>query len=129
MHSQAVVFGTGALTTTGLVVDYANDVTIPNPIVVNSNTTQLRVVVGTTPRRDLVLTAANTYSDPTAITADRLIMNGNSAVAVNSGAALGGTGTVGAITVNSNGTLAPGSAFPQGLRGHGYRRRIQQQVA
>jgi autotransporter-associated beta strand protein len=58
----------------------------------------------------LVPTAANTYSGPTAITAGTLIVNGNSAVAVNSGAALDGTGTVGAITVNSNGTLAPGPA-------------------
>jgi hypothetical protein len=34
------------LTTTGSVVDYANGVTIANPIVVNSNTTQLQVTTG-----------------------------------------------------------------------------------
>ena len=39
--------GTGALTTTGSVVDYANGVTIANPIVVNSDTTQLSVTAGT----------------------------------------------------------------------------------
>jgi fibronectin-binding autotransporter adhesin len=37
----------GSLTTTGSVVDYANGVTIANPIVVNSNTTQFQVLDGT----------------------------------------------------------------------------------
>jgi fibronectin-binding autotransporter adhesin len=40
-----LALGTGALTT-GSVVDYANGVTIANPIVVNSNTTQLQVTAG-----------------------------------------------------------------------------------
>ena len=79
--------GTGALTTTGSVVDYANGVTIANPIVVNSNTTQLSVTTGTATQAGviselngprpiekigagtLVLTAANTYSGATTITA------------------------------------------------------------
>jgi outer membrane autotransporter protein len=121
--------GTGALTTTGSVVDYANGVTIANPIVLNSNTTQLQVTSGSAtqagviselngPRPlekigagSLVLTAANTYSGPTTITAGTLIVNGsiaNSAVAINSGATLAGNGVVGAVTVNSGGTLAPG---------------------
>src|SRR5262245_37772161 len=39
--------GTGALTTTGSVVDYASGVTISNPIVINSNSTQLQVTSGT----------------------------------------------------------------------------------
>ncbi len=121
--------GSGALTTTGSVVDYANGVTIANPIVLNSNTTQLQVATGTAtqagviselngPRPlekigagSLVLTAANTYSGPTTITAGTLIVNGsiaNSAVTINSGATLAGNGVVGAVTVNSGGTLAPG---------------------
>jgi hypothetical protein len=44
-NNQAL--GTGALTTTGSVVDYAAGVTIANPIIVNSNTTQLSVTAGT----------------------------------------------------------------------------------
>jgi len=86
--SQAL--GAGALTTTGSVLDYANGVTIANPIVVNSNTTQLQVLTGSAiqsgviselngPRPlekigagTLVLTGNNTYSGPTRITAGTL---------------------------------------------------------
>jgi YVTN family beta-propeller protein/autotransporter-associated beta strand protein len=195
-NNQAL--GTGALTTTGSVVDYANGVTIPNPIVLNSNTTQLQVLAGTATQAGviselngprplekigggtLVLTATNTYSGPTTITAGTLqlgnggtsgsilgnvvnnatfavnrsdlftfggvisgtgtfqqngtgttvltaintysgstsvnagtlVVSGsiaNSAVIVNNGATLAGSGTVGTITVNSGGTLAPGN--------------------
>ena len=126
-NNQAL--GTGALTTTGSVVDYANGVTIANQIVVNSNTTQLQVTAGIAtqagviselngPRPlekigagSLVLTAANTYTGPTTVNAGALVVNGsiaNSAVTVNSGAILAGTGTVGATTINSGGTFAPG---------------------
>ena len=103
-NNQAL--GTGALTTTGSVVDYGNGVTIANPIVVNSDTTQLSVTAGTATQAGaiselngprplekigagtLVFTAANTYSGATAITAGTLMVNGsiaNSAVTVNSG--------------------------------------------
>jgi len=43
-NNQAL--GSGALTTTGSVVDYANGVSIANAIVINSNTTQLQVLSG-----------------------------------------------------------------------------------
>jgi autotransporter-associated beta strand protein len=126
-NNQAL--GSGALTTTGSVVDYANGVTIANPIVVNSNATQLQVTTGSATQAGviselngprplekigagtLVLTAANTYSGATTITAGTLVVNGsiaNSAVTVNSGALLTGTGTVGATTINGGGTFAPG---------------------
>jgi outer membrane autotransporter protein len=128
-NNQAL--GTGALTTTGSVVDYANAVTIANQIVVNSNTTQLQVTAGIAtqagviselngPRPlekigagSLVLTAANTYTGPTTVNAGALVVNGSiasSAVTVNSGAILAGTGTVGATTINSGGIFAPGAA-------------------
>jgi autotransporter-associated beta strand protein/T5SS/PEP-CTERM-associated repeat protein len=126
-NNQAL--GTGALTTTGSVVDYANGVTIGNPIVIDSNTTQLQVTAGTATQAGaiselngprplekigagtLVLTATNTYSGPTTISAGTLVVNGsiaNSAVTVNAGALLAGSGIVGATTILSGGMFSPG---------------------
>ena len=128
-NNQAL--GTGALTTTGSVVDYANGVTIGNPIVIDSNSTQLQVTAGTATQAGaiselngprplekigggtLVLTAASTYSGPTTISAGTLVVNGsiaNSAVTVNAGALLAGSGTVGATTILSGGMFSPGPA-------------------
>src|SRR5215471_12757025 len=109
-NNQAL--GTGALTTTGSVVDYVDGVTIANPIIVNSNTTQLQVTTGTATQAGviselngprplekigagtLVLTAPNTYSGPTTISAGTLV--------------LGNGGTSGSILGNvvDNGTFA-----------------------
>ena len=126
-NNQAL--GTGALTTTGSVVDYANGVTIGNPIVIDSNTTQLQVTAGTATQAGviselngprplekigagaLVLTATNTYSGPTTISAGTLVVNGsiaNSAVTVSAGALLAGSGIVGATTILSGGMFSPG---------------------
>ena len=59
-----------------------------------------------------ILTAANTYTGNTTVSAGTLLVNGSTStgtVTVNGGT-LGGTGTIGgAVTVNSGGTLAPGS--------------------
>ncbi|MGA7489575.1 MAG: autotransporter-associated beta strand repeat-containing protein [Xanthobacteraceae bacterium] len=121
--------GTGALTATGSVVDYASGVTIANPIVINSNTTQLQVTSGTATQAGgiselngprplekigagtLVLTGANSYSGPTTVSAGTLVVNGsiaNSTVTVASGALLTGTGTVGATVISSGAGFAPG---------------------
>ena len=57
------------------------------------------------------LTGINTYSGPTSINGGTLLVNGSiasSAVTVNSGGTLSGTGTVGPLTVASGGTLSPG---------------------
>ncbi len=60
----------------------------------------------------VALTANNTYTGTTTVSGGRLVVNGSqgsSAVTVNSGASLGGTGTVGALTVS--GLLAPGNSI------------------
>jgi len=114
------------------VVDYANGVTIANPIIINSNTTQLQVLTGTATQAGviselngprplekigagaLILAAANTYTGPTTVSAGTLVVNGSiasSAVTVNSGATLSGTGTVGGLTINSGGTFAPSNSL------------------
>ncbi|MEM1159079.1 MAG: autotransporter domain-containing protein, partial [Verrucomicrobiota bacterium] len=62
----------------------------------------------------LTLTGTHSYTGATAIDAGILQINGslgNTAVAVNNGATLGGSGTItGGVTVNSGGTLAPGNS-------------------
>jgi outer membrane autotransporter protein len=126
-NNQAL--GSGALTTTGSVVDYANGVTIANAIVINSNSTQLQVTIGTATQAGviselngprplekigagaLILAAANTYTGPTTVSAGTLVVNGSiasSAVTVSAGAMLTGIGTVGATTIRSGGIFAPG---------------------
>ena len=61
----------------------------------------------------LTLTGASSYSGPTTVAAGALVVNGsiaNSVVTVNAGATLSGIGTVGATTINSGGTFAPGNS-------------------
>ena len=59
----------------------------------------------------LTLTGASTYTGATTVAAGTLNVTGSlvSAVTVNSGAALNGTGTVGALNVMAGGTVAPGA--------------------
>jgi outer membrane autotransporter protein len=61
----------------------------------------------------LTLSGSSSYSGATAVSAGTLIVNGaiaNSAVTVNGGATLAGIGTVGATTILSGGTFAPGNS-------------------
>ena len=66
----------------------------------------------------LALTAANTYTGATSVTAGMLLVNnttgsgtGTGAVSVASGATLGGTGSIGGtVTVSTGGTIAPGAS-------------------
>jgi autotransporter-associated beta strand protein len=63
---------------------------------------------------DLLLTNNNSFTGPTTIDGGRLIVNGDdasSSVTVQAGATLAGQGTVGAVTVNAHGTIAPGIAL------------------
>jgi autotransporter-associated beta strand protein len=61
----------------------------------------------------LTLTGTNTYTGVTAVSAGKLVVNGNistsSLTTVAATAALGGTGTVGAVTIS--GILAPGNSI------------------
>ena len=64
----------------------------------------------------LVLSGSNSYSGPTTISNGRLNVNGTinspaAGVVVNSGATLGGTGTITANIVTINGTLNPGNSI------------------
>jgi outer membrane autotransporter protein len=61
----------------------------------------------------LILTGANRYSGPTTVAHGALVVNGSlrSAVSVQSGARLGGTGTLGGLLVRRNATLAPGNSI------------------
>ncbi len=63
----------------------------------------------------LILSAANTYSGPTMITAGLLDVTGsiaNSIATIANGATLAGSGTVGGVVVPSGGTLSPGAVTP-----------------
>jgi autotransporter-associated beta strand protein len=58
------------------------------------------------------LTANNTYTGATTVSAGSLVVNGsiNSATTVQSGASLGGSGTVSSAIIQSGGTIAPGNS-------------------
>ena len=62
----------------------------------------------------LTLAGTHTYGGTTTVSAGSLIVNGaiasGSAVSVNSTGTLGGSGTVGAVTVNTGGTISPGNS-------------------
>jgi fibronectin-binding autotransporter adhesin len=67
----------------------------------------------------LTLTGTNSYTGATTVSAGKLVINGSISTSVlttvNSGATLGGTGTVGPLTVASGGILAPGDGGIESL--------------
>src|SRR5262249_42730601 len=101
----------GSLTLTGAVMEGANLLTV----VSKGNVTFKGVISGSggltvQGSGTVTLTANNTYTGPTT-TSGKLVVNGSqpgSPVTVNSGGLLAGTGSVGALTVNKGGTVAPG---------------------
>jgi len=61
----------------------------------------------------LVLSGSNTYAGPTAVNAGRLLVNGAltaSAVTVNTGGLLGGSGSILGLVTVAGGTLSPGNS-------------------
>jgi fibronectin-binding autotransporter adhesin len=61
----------------------------------------------------LILTAANTYTGATTVSAGTLLIDGTqtaSAIAVKSGGTLGGIGTVGNVSLNAGGQIQPGTS-------------------
>ena len=62
----------------------------------------------------LTLSNTSTYTGATTVTAGTLLINGNitssSLTTVKTGAILGGSGSVGALTIDAGGTLAPGNS-------------------
>jgi autotransporter-associated beta strand protein len=102
--------GSGSITTTGSVIDYADGITVANPIVINSNTTQLQALAGVTATQSgvisqtggarplekigagtLILTGLNSYTGGTTVTAGTLSigtggsLDSNGAVTVTGG--------------------------------------------
>jgi autotransporter-associated beta strand protein len=62
----------------------------------------------------LTLSNTSSYTGNTTVSGGKLVINGNISTStlttVQSGASLGGTGTVGALTIDAGGTLAPGNS-------------------
>ncbi|CNI57929.1 autotransporter protein [Yersinia pekkanenii] len=61
----------------------------------------------------LIMTGANIYAGPTLVNQGRLTVNGSvtSAVSVQNGGIVGGSGTVGSLTARRGGTVAPGNSI------------------
>ncbi len=140
-HSPAytLAWGTGGFASTGLLFGSASaDHTViwTNPINLGSNAVTIQVDpgVGTAPKVNmqgnltsasggsltktgsgtLLLSGSNTYTGPTTIDQGKLDVDGwltNSAVTVNSGGILSGTGSLASVTVNAGGTLTPGDSL------------------
>jgi outer membrane autotransporter protein len=122
--------GAGAVTMApGTTLQFeASGLTLPNGIVLvadptidtGSNTDTISGVISGSGALDkigsgtLILTGANTYSGPTDVQEGTLGLRGSlaSTVTVESGATLGGTGSIGGLIANAGATIAPGVLGP-----------------
>jgi fibronectin-binding autotransporter adhesin len=98
--------------TYGFIVSQSTDTTFSGTIIngrVNSVVSLTKAGIG-----GLTLTGANTFTGATTVSAGTLLVNGSiapsSLTTVQSGATLGGTGTVGATRIEAGGFHAPGAS-------------------
>ncbi|MFZ4689118.1 MAG: autotransporter outer membrane beta-barrel domain-containing protein, partial [Polymorphobacter sp.] len=103
--SVATLGAGGILNNAGLVFNQTVDATFNQ--VLSGTGTVSKIGAG-----NLTIASANTLTGPTTVTTGRLTVTGSlgsSAVTVQTGASLAGTGTVGALTAQSGATIAPGT--------------------
>ncbi|HEY7979082.1 MAG TPA: autotransporter domain-containing protein [Rhizomicrobium sp.] len=122
-------FGTGSITMEDPVLAYGNGISIANNLILAANDAQLQVTTGTATQAGvisqtggarplekigagtLVLSATNTYTGATTVTAGTLDVTGSiassSLTTVKSGATLTGSGTVGSASIASGATFTP----------------------
>lgn len=132
VYTNAAALGGGAITLAGGTLDYngSENLTIVRGMALAEATTSIlhnsagrstfsAVITGTgnlnkTGAGILALTATNTYTGTTTVSAGTLLVNGRTAggnLLVQSSATLGGSGTIGGNTVISSGaTLSPGNS-------------------
>jgi T5SS/PEP-CTERM-associated repeat protein len=108
INAQTITFGNG----TGVINFNQSDSTTLSAAISALTPTGTRSVnqlgSGTT-----ILSASNSYTGATTVGGGLLVVNGsiaNSTVTVQSGGMLGGSGTVGAVIVQSGGTINPGNS-------------------
>ncbi len=110
LKARQVITNSAAATTSTLTVSNIADCTFPGLLVAGAGTVAL-TKQGT---GILTLEGDNTYEGPTVVEGGELRINGTQTgaglITVNNGT-LGGRGTVGPVTVNSGGTLAPGESI------------------
>ena len=103
VSTPKIAFGAG----TGTInFNQSNSTTVSAAISGNGSVNQLGT--GTT-----ILSASNSYTGATTVGGGLLVVNGSiasSAVTVNSGGTLAGSGSVGGLIVNSGGTINPGNS-------------------
>ncbi len=108
LQGSATSFGSGAITdNAALVISQPADAAFANAI--NGTGSFTKTGAGR-----LSYTGTGGLSGPTTVAAGLLSVNGSlasSAVTVQTGASLGGNGTVGAATIQSGGTIAPGNSI------------------
>ena len=112
LAANTITLTTGAINHTGSITvagTATGDTTIGS--VIGANVTSVTQNSATS---RLVLSGSNAYTGATNVNAGTLVVNGNistsSLTTISSGATLGGSGTVGALTVADGATLAPGNS-------------------
>jgi len=101
----SLVAGQGITNNGTVIFNRSNTLTFANVITGSGGVTQAGT--GTT-----VLEEDHTYTGATLVSSGTILIDGSasaSAATVNSGGTLGGSGTIGSITLNANGSLAPGN--------------------